>query len=339
MKFYFITFFLLIIFYFLNDYIKRSNYLPNYKGQRHQKFSGLTSVQLTGGVFLTLGSIFLFYQYNIIFSFFIFLMFIIGFISDTNILSSPRVRLLIQSVLIIFFVYILDIKIYSTRFDLLDHLLQNIYFKYFFSVFCLLILINGSNFIDGLNGLMLGYFFSILFLIFIYDFYIYLQIDKNLFISLLIILVYLFIMNMNNKLFMGDSGAYVLGTICGYLLIKVHGENQEISPYFIILLFWYPCFENLFSIIRKIYLKKSPTLADNNHFHQLMFFYIKKKSFLKKFNPNNVSSLIIIIFNLITFIIGSNDPNNTKLQITLVSFNIILYLIIYSKLLKFRYKY
>ena len=57
---------------------------------------------------------------------------------------------------------------------------------------------------------------------------------------------------MNNKLFMGDSGAYVLGTICGYLLIKVHGENQEISPYFIILLFWYPCFENLFSIIRKI---------------------------------------------------------------------------------------
>tara|TARA_B100001093_G_C26711496_1_gene963618 strand:- start:171 stop:1190 length:1020 start_codon:yes stop_codon:yes gene_type:complete len=338
MMFFLTTFFLILIFFFTNNYIKKFNYLPNYKGQKHQKFSGLKNIQLSGGIFLTLASVFLFYNYNPLFSLFILLMFVVGFISDINFLSSPKIRLLIQSILVFFFVFLLDIKIYSTRFILLDLLLENIYFKYFFSAFCLLILINGSNFIDGLNGLMLGYFSSIIFLLFFLNYYIFLEIDKNLILSLLFILVFLLILNINNELFMGDSGAYVLGSICGYLLIKIHEVNQEISPYFIILLFWYPCFENLFSILRKIYTKKSPTVADNNHFHQLIFFFIKKKNFLKKFNANNISSFAIIIFNLVGFIIGSNDPSNTKLQVSLVFFNITFYLVIYSSLLKFKYR-
>ena len=76
---------------------------------------------------------------------------------------------------------------------------------------------------------------------------------------------------------MGDSGSYALGLMCGYFLIKIYELNQEISPYFIILLLWYPCFENLFSIIRKFSFRKSPINADNNHLHQLVYFYLKKK--------------------------------------------------------------
>ena len=258
MIFYLFTFFSIFLFYFINKYINNSNILPNYKGQKHQKFSGLKNIPLSGGIFLAFSSIILFYSYNYIFSLFLLSIFGIGFISDTNYLSSPKLRLLIQSVLIIFFVLILDIKIHQTKFILLDTLLNNIYFKYFFSVFCLLILINGSNFIDGLNGLMLGYFFLIILIIFNLDLFNYLGIEKNLMINLIIVLIYLFILNINNKLFMGDSGSYVLGLICGYFLIKIYEINQEISPYFIVLLLWYPCFENLFSIIRKFSLKNLP---------------------------------------------------------------------------------
>ena len=262
----------------------------------------------------------------------------IGFISDINFLSSPKLRLLIQSVIIIFFVILLDIKIHQTKFILLDVMLENIYFKYFFSVFCLLVLINGSNFIDGLNGLMLGYFFSIILVIINLDLHNYLELEKNLIINLIIILVYLFILNINAKLFMGDSGSYVLGLTCGYFLIKIYEVNQEISPYFIILLLWYPCFENLFSIVRKFILKRSPINADNNHFHQLVFFYIRKKIGYKKLNTNNISSYLIILYNFFIFVIGSNDPANTRLQIILVMFNILVYLLIYLKLFTFKNK-
>jgi UDP-N-acetylmuramyl pentapeptide phosphotransferase/UDP-N-acetylglucosamine-1-phosphate transferase len=337
MEFFLLTLISIFIFYIINDRIKDFNFLKNYKGQKHQKFSGLRNIPLSGGIFLTFSSMIYFYSLNYILSLFILLIFIVGFISDTNLLSSPKLRFLIQSVLIIFFVLLLDIKIHQTNLIFLDVLLKNIYFKYFFSIFCLLILINGSNFIDGLNGLMLGYFSLIIFLIYHLDLFNHLEIDKTLLINFMIILVFLFILNINNKLFMGDSGSYVLSLICGYFLIEIHQLNAVISPYFIVLLLWYPCFENLFSILRKFILKRSPIKADDNHFHQLVFFYIRKKIGLKKLNPNNISSYLIILYNLIIFIIGSNDPSNTQLQIILIIFNILVYLVIYFKLFIFKY--
>ena len=57
---------------------------------------------------------------------------------------------------------------------------------------------------------------------------------------------------------LGDAGAYILSFFVGYLIIKCHNFNPNISPYFFITLLWYPCFENLFSIIRKLKNKFSP---------------------------------------------------------------------------------
>ena len=105
MSFFLITFISIIIFYFINDLLKNYNILLNYKGQKHQKFSGLINVPLSGGIFLTFSSIILFFPYNFILSLFILLIFIIGFISDTNLLSSPKLRFVIQSIIIIFLFY------------------------------------------------------------------------------------------------------------------------------------------------------------------------------------------------------------------------------------------
>ena len=338
MNFFFVIFISFLGFYFLNNYLKNRNLLINYKGQKHQKFLGSKNIPLSGGIFLVFLFILLFYNYNFFLCLFIFFIFCIGFASDTNFLSSPKLRLLIQSSIIICFVLLLDIKIYETKFMLLDKMLENIYFRYLFSAFCLLILINGSNFIDGLNGLLIGYFTLIILIIFYLNFYSYLEIERNIIILLLSTLFYLFILNINNKLFMGDSGSYALGLMCGYFLIKIYELNMEISPYFIILLLWYPCFENLFSIIRKFSFRKSPINADNNHLHQLVFFYLKKKKILKKLNVNNISSFLIIFYNLLVFIVSLNNLSNSQFQIILVLVNIITYLIVYFKLFNFKYK-
>ena len=55
----------------------------------------------------------------------------------------------------------LELKIVSSRVFFFDNLLQNIGFNILFTSFCLLILVNGSYFIDGLNGLSYGNFAGI----------------------------------------------------------------------------------------------------------------------------------------------------------------------------------
>jgi len=135
---------------------------------------------------------------------------------------------------------------------------------------------------------------------------------------------------------LGDSGSYVLALICGYFLIEIYFINTKISPFFIVLLFWYPCFENFFSILRKFTQNKSPTRPDDNHLHQLIYYYIRNKKILRSFNVNNISSFFILSYNLIIFLIAATNPYNTQLQIILIIFNIFNYLIVYFKLFQYR---
>ena len=65
----------------------------------------------------------------------------------------------------VIFIYLYEIQIVSTKIIFLDYLLSNFYFSLIFTTFCLIILMNGSNFIDGLNGLLIGYFLIILFIL------------------------------------------------------------------------------------------------------------------------------------------------------------------------------
>ncbi|OUX36046.1 MAG: hypothetical protein CBE33_06600 [Candidatus Pelagibacter sp. TMED273] len=93
-------------------------------------------------------------------------MFILGLFSDLKILSLPSRRLLYQFILIILFVYLSGINIISTRVTFIDYALQNYYISIFFTTFCLIILVNGTNFIDGLNGLVLTYYLIVIALLY-----------------------------------------------------------------------------------------------------------------------------------------------------------------------------
>ena len=89
-------------------------------------------------------------------------------------------------------------------------------------------------------------------------------------IPILIILIILFIFNLFNQLYLGDSGAYLLSLFSGYLLIDIFNQNQNISPYFIVTIFWYPAFEILFSLNSKIRSKYSPLIPDTFHIHSVI---------------------------------------------------------------------
>ena len=326
-----------LFFIFFNNLLIKKKFLLNYSGSIHQKFSGITNVPLTGGIFIFFSILYLYFNeiepIVYLFSF----LFLLGLATDLKITDSPKTRFLIQSTLLFLIVYSSDLRINPTRIYILDLLISNALLSYFFSTFCLLILINGSNFIDGLNGLLVGYYLLISFVFYQLNFINFLDIGNNNLLLFLTILCILFLLNLSKRTFMGDTGAYVLGFFYGYLLIKIYSEYQIFSPFFVILLLWYPCFENLFSIIRKFQLKKSPIKPDNNHLHQLIYFYLKKKYKVNNLFANNFGSLIILLYNLIIFGIGIQNISNTQYQIILLILNLFIYCAIYFKL--FAYKY
>ena len=97
----------------------------------------------------------------------------------------------------------------------------------------------------------MGYFLSIVIILLILSQSSKIIINENQIMILFYVMSFLFILNLFNFLYLGDSGSYLIGFLYGYFLIDINSLNPLISPYFIALLLWYPAFENLFSIIKK----------------------------------------------------------------------------------------
>ncbi len=316
--------------------LKKRGIFLNFSGDTHQSFSNKKNVPLAGGLFILFPIIF--FLSDLLISCFVFSIYLIGFFSDRKILVSPKKRFLTQCVLILLFAIVFDIKINSSRIEFFDIILNNKIFAVLFSTFCLLILINGSNFIDGLNGLLISFTIMILFILTklnLIDHSIISYQSVNLIILTLLLLL---LLNIFNVLMLGDSGAYLLGFFIGFIIISSHKINPEISPYFFISLIWYPCFENLFSILRKLNREFSPLKPDSKHLHQLVFFFFTKKFKLRLILSNNLSSATICFFNFLIIYISTLNPGSTIFQIKLIATSIIFYNVSYIFLFKF-YKF
>ena len=312
----------------LSIYFKKKKYFSNYSGDKHQLTTNENNIPLTGGFFLIIPIIFI-NPNNFVLNFLLILIFLIGFFSDRKILTSPILRLVLQLIVILSGVIFLNLEILSSRIVFFNNILDNTYFNLLFTVFCLLILINGSNFIDGLNSLLISYLAIVIYILIKLNFVpeaIYFENNLNYFFLFLIVLI---ILNFNNLLMLGDAGAYLLSFFVGYLIIKSHNLNIDISPYFFINLIWLPCFENLFSIIRKLLSRFSPLAPDSNHLHQLIFRSLNRKIFKKKIIANNFSSIFINCFNFLALYFVAIDPYNTIYQIKLTFLFIICYFLLF----------
>jgi len=202
-----------------------------------------------------------------------------------------------------------------------------------FTLFCVLILINGSNFLDGLNTLVIGYYILVcLFLIMISNNF-ELTIDPNINL-LIIILSTLFFFNFFGKLYLGDSGAYLLGFYIAFFVIDFSLKNNSISPFFICFLLWYPAFENLFSIVRRIVSTKKIEAADQFHLHQMIYKFFIKKDLVKNIYFNTLVANLINIYNLVIFSYFYKFYSSTKILILGILFNISVYIILYSLIKK-----
>ena len=331
----------------MNFFSNKKNLIPNFSGDNHQKFFKKNNTQLTGGILLIPIFFLITFDYSIVLSIILILIFLLGLSSDIGYFSSAKLRLLIQSIIILYFLISTETILTSVRIEKFDLLLDNYWFSLFFTLMCFMILTNGTNFIDGLNGLVLTYSLLIILII------VYLRLFEFSFLShqdmitiiiifsflshkdmitIIIVFSYLVLFNYFNKLYVGDSGSYLIGFLLGYILLQIYESNPYFSPYFIALLLWYPVFEILFSIIRKIRINISPLKPDNRHLHHLLFLYLEKKFKFKTNTTNNLTSILIIVYNLLIFLIAIQDIYSSSLHVLLFTLNIFIYLMFYSKL-------
>ena len=163
-------------------------------------------------------------------------MFLVGFLDDLKFNIKPLKRLLLMILFLTVFIYFLPIKIWNIDIPFLTPLVRNDIFSTFFVLLCFLFIINGANLIDGFNGLL-----SInLIIINIILTYINISNTNNEFsiilIAQIILLLSFLLFNFPNaKIFLGDSGAYLMGSLLALNTILTNNINPNVSSFFF---FW-----------------------------------------------------------------------------------------------------
>jgi len=160
-------------------------------------------------------------------------------------------------------------------------------FKIPFLLLAIGLLINATNYIDGIDGLLLIFFLSCLM------FYIFL-IDDIETINLLKFFVMASFLNLilnllpsksKFKVFSGDSGSLFIGFFISFMTIELY-NNFDIHPSILIWPLWYPVYDFLFVSINRLINKKSIFKPDNTHLHHFIY---------KKFNGNIISLLVLFL--------------------------------------------
>jgi len=319
----FYLFLFFCVFYIFNEYLIKKNILiSNTKELLHRTFIKSSKITpISGGLFILILFFLFNNQLSLINYIFIFIIFFIGLVADFKKNFKPSLRLIVQAITIFLFVFLNKLLISDVRIVYLNQFLEYKTIGYIFVVFSILVFLNGTNLIDGINNLSIGYFL----LIFLSTLYIFfkMNINFNFFLIILIVsLIFLIVLNSLNKLFLGDSGCYILSFFSSITLITFVEENKLVSPYYVVLIFWYPCFENLFTFFRRMFSKQSISKPDNLHLHHLVYIFFNNKS-------KNVAGRYILIFQSIIFLFGTINFNNTKILIFLIVISISTYIFFY----------
>ncbi len=203
----------------------------------------------------------------------LFPIFTAGLLEDLTKKISPKVRLLAGFLSGLLLVFLLSSSVKKVDLPLFDNLLQITLVSYVFTAFAVAGVAHGFNIIDGFNGLASGValmnFLAYAYVAFLHNDFFLLYLSLGLFSATLGFFIWNYPFGL---IFLGDSGAYLLGFANASLGVLMVEKYPDLSPWFPFLLCAYPIWETLFSIYRRNFLKKtSPFLPDGLHFHTLIY--------------------------------------------------------------------
>tara|TARA_B100000575_G_C23134736_1_gene658918 strand:- start:723 stop:1655 length:933 start_codon:yes stop_codon:yes gene_type:complete len=174
------------------------------------------------------------------------------------------------------------------------------------TIFIIISIINAINFVDGIDGLLTS-----IFIIFIISYEFFASVSTDFYFLSLIVIpalipLYYFNFRKTEKIFLGDSGSYLLGGMIAIYVLNILSFGYRIKPefdlnkiIFVISILIYPIIDitRIFSL--RLLNKKSPFLADNNHIHHQIL--AKTNSHFKTTFCVILCSLFFIIFIQLIF--------------------------------------
>ncbi len=154
---------------------------------------------------------------------------------------------------------------------LIDPLLTLTPFAVVFTAFAIAGLCHAVNLVDGYHGLSTGSFLISLGSL---GMIAHVQGDAEL-VQLCVLLgaaaLGFFLLNFPfGKLFLGDSGAYLLGFLLGCLSVLLVTRHPGVSPWAAVMACSYPIIETLFSMLRRLAVSRSLAEPDRQHLHSLI---------------------------------------------------------------------
>lgn len=216
--------------------------------------------------------------------------FFVGFYDDKKKLSPYKKIILLIIILIIALSINKNLILEKISLSFFE---SKIFFGNFsipFTIFCIILLTNSLNFFDGING-QSSIFFTVIFS------YLFFNSDNNLFYVFNFFLVlFVLILNLKKKLFLGDGGVFLLTIISSISLIYEYNLNRINYADEIFLLLLLPGLDLIRLTITRLYRGQNPFYGDRNHIHHL---FIKRFSLIK----TNLALLILSIVPIILFLL------------------------------------
>jgi UDP-N-acetylmuramyl pentapeptide phosphotransferase/UDP-N-acetylglucosamine-1-phosphate transferase len=269
--------------------------------------------------------------------------FLIGILEDITKSIRAQYRFFIMLCAAILPFYLMDARLIRSSISVLDQLLSFRPASFIITIIAIAGFANAINIIDGLNGvsgvisiLIMGGIAYIAFKV--GD----LQILIISFAVVGAILGFLVFNYPGGIIFLGDGGAYLIGSLIAILSILIVLRNKDISPWFPAMLLIYPIWETIFSIYRRRFKKKKSALkADNLHLHTLILKRVVRGATNSNnsrvvIKQNSLASIYIWAFASWPIIWAVIFWNKTFLLAVSVVLFVLFYLMLYRCLVKFR---
>jgi len=131
-------------------------------------------------------------------------------------------------------------------------------------------MLNAVNMVDGLDGLAASLVF-IAIIAWTGDDVRNVVIPELLGAAILAFLLFNLRLRGRALVFMGDAGSLFLGFVLTWFLVALsQGEQRLLAPVTALWLFALPLTDTISMMVRRILLRRSPFLADREHFHHIL---------------------------------------------------------------------
>tara|TARA_A100001015_G_scaffold202254_1_gene225869 strand:+ start:1036 stop:2067 length:1032 start_codon:yes stop_codon:yes gene_type:complete len=230
-------------------------------------------------------------------------LFLLGFLDDLRPVS-PTSRIFFQFIIVFFVVFTNNLEISNLGNYKFIGTIELGSISEIFTCLCVLLIINSSNYNDGIDGwstttFILSNLFFLLILILLREFN-FVTLPIFLVISCLGLLIFNFNTFNSVKVFLGNGGSVLLGYLISFELIYFNYVDLDIHPIIYASILCFYVYEFLSVNLYRILKEKNIFEGGKDHYHYALYYYFSKNIYFTIFWLI-LSQFLMIAINLLSF--------------------------------------